>query len=86
MIDGPASLPESDEYFVTNQRLNATYICQEFGMDHLRLDNRRKLKNALKDFFDFDGRTKILELESDIALNKTIFEQLKQKIKKNYEL
>jgi 2-succinyl-5-enolpyruvyl-6-hydroxy-3-cyclohexene-1-carboxylate synthase len=86
MIDGPASLPESDEYFVTKQRLNATYICQEFGMDHLRLDNRRKLKNALKDFFDFDGRTKILELESDIALNKTVFEQLKQKIKKNYEL
>jgi 2-succinyl-5-enolpyruvyl-6-hydroxy-3-cyclohexene-1-carboxylate synthase len=86
MIDGPASLPESDEYFVTKQRLNATYICQEFGMDHLRLDNRRKLKNALKDFFDFDGRTKILELESDIALNKTIFEQLKQKIRKNYEL
>jgi 2-succinyl-5-enolpyruvyl-6-hydroxy-3-cyclohexene-1-carboxylate synthase len=86
MIDGPGSLPESDEYFVTRQKLNARKLCEEFGFEYLKLDNRRKLKNVLKDFFEFDGRTKILEIESDIALNKNIFENLKIKIKKSYEL
>jgi 2-succinyl-5-enolpyruvyl-6-hydroxy-3-cyclohexene-1-carboxylate synthase len=86
MIDGPASLPESEEYFVTHQKLNATYICQEFGFDHLKLDSKRKLKNLMKDFFDFDGKTKVLELESEGQLNKNIFENLKQKIKKSYEV
>ncbi|HET9053903.1 MAG TPA: 2-succinyl-5-enolpyruvyl-6-hydroxy-3-cyclohexene-1-carboxylic-acid synthase, partial [Cyclobacteriaceae bacterium] len=85
MIDGPGTLPETDEYFVTRQKLNAKKLCEEFDFDHLRLDNKRKIKNTLKDFFDFDGRTKILELETGIDQNKTIFESLKQKIKKSYE-
>jgi 2-succinyl-5-enolpyruvyl-6-hydroxy-3-cyclohexene-1-carboxylate synthase len=85
MIDGPGTVPESDEYFVTRQNLNASYLCQEFGFNHLKLDNKRKMKNLIKDFFDFDGKTKILELESDSTLNKTVFENFKQKIKNSYE-
>jgi 2-succinyl-5-enolpyruvyl-6-hydroxy-3-cyclohexene-1-carboxylate synthase len=86
MIDGPASLPEAGEYFITRQALSAKKLCEEFQYDHLLLDNRRKLKNVLKDFFDFDGKTKILELETDVTLNRTVFDNLKQKIKKSYEL
>lgn len=86
MIDGPGTLPESQEYFVTRQRLTAKKLCEEFDFDHLHLDSRRKLKNLLKDFFEFDGRAKILEFESDAAQNKTLFDNLKQKIKKSYEL
>ena len=85
IIDGPASLPEADEYFITRQRLNARSLCDEFGFDHLKLDSKRKTKNLIRDFFDFDGRTKVLEIESDAVINKTIFENLKLKIKKNYE-
>lgn len=85
MIDGPDSLHESDEYFVTKQQLNARKLCEEYGFDYLKLDNKRKLKNLLKDFFDPDGKTKILELESDSSMNKSIFENLKQQIKKSYE-
>lgn len=85
MIDGPGTVPESDEFFVTRQKLNANYICQEFGFIHLKLDSKRKLKNLLKDFFDFDGKMKILEFESEILLNKKIFENLKLKIKNSYE-
>ncbi len=86
MIDGPGSLPESDEYFATHQRLNAKKLCEEFGFDYLRLDNKRKLKNLLKDFFESAGKTKIIELESESSLNKSIFENLKQKINESYEL
>ncbi len=86
MIDGPGSVPESEEFFVTRQQLNAKKLCEEFNFDYLKLDNKRKLKNLMKDFFDFDGRTKILELETDIAVNKNIFDNLRQKIKESYEL
>jgi 2-succinyl-5-enolpyruvyl-6-hydroxy-3-cyclohexene-1-carboxylate synthase len=86
MIDGPGSLPERDEYFITKQALNAQKLCEEFDFDYLKLDNKRKIKNTLKNFFEFDGRTKILELETSIDLNKSIFDKLKQTIKKSYEL
>jgi 2-succinyl-5-enolpyruvyl-6-hydroxy-3-cyclohexene-1-carboxylate synthase len=86
MIDGPGTLPEAEEFFVTKQRLTAQKLCEEFGFDYLKLDNKRKIRNLLKDFFDFDGRTKILEIESEITTNKAIFEHLKNKIKKSYEL
>jgi 2-succinyl-5-enolpyruvyl-6-hydroxy-3-cyclohexene-1-carboxylate synthase len=86
MIDGPGSLPEADEYFITKQKLNAAKLCEEFGFDYLKLDIRRKVKNLLKDFMDFDGRTKILELETDTTVNKKVFDNFKQKIKNSYEL
>jgi 2-succinyl-5-enolpyruvyl-6-hydroxy-3-cyclohexene-1-carboxylate synthase len=86
MIDGPGSLPEADEYFVTRQKLNAKKLCEEFAFDHLKLDHKRKVKNMLKDFFEVDGRTKILEAETDTASNKILFDNFKQKIKKSYEL
>ncbi|MBX2963550.1 MAG: 2-succinyl-5-enolpyruvyl-6-hydroxy-3-cyclohexene-1-carboxylic-acid synthase [Cyclobacteriaceae bacterium] len=85
LIDGPSSLPETGEYFVTHQTLSAKKLCEEFGFDYLKIDNRRKIKNMLKDFFDFDNSTKILEFESAHSLNKTIFEELKKKIKQQYE-
>jgi 2-succinyl-5-enolpyruvyl-6-hydroxy-3-cyclohexene-1-carboxylate synthase len=86
MIDGPGSLPESEEYFITNQKLTAKSLCVEFGFDYLRIENSRQIKNIMKDFFDFDGKTKILEVETSQEINKQIIENLKQKIKKSYEL
>jgi 2-succinyl-5-enolpyruvyl-6-hydroxy-3-cyclohexene-1-carboxylate synthase len=86
MIDGPGTLPETDEYFVTQQPLNAKSLCSEFNISYLKLDNKRKVKNLLKDFFEFDGTVKLLELETDTALNKSIFDNLKVTIKKSYEL
>lgn len=86
VIDGPASMPEAREYFITRQALKAQKLCEEFGFDHLTLDSRRKMRNVLKDFLDLDGRTKILEFETDVTLNKTVFDNLKLKIKKSYEL
>jgi 2-succinyl-5-enolpyruvyl-6-hydroxy-3-cyclohexene-1-carboxylate synthase len=85
MIDGPASQPESSEYFITKQKLNALKLCEEFGFEYLRLDNKRKLKNLLKDFFDPEPKTKILEVETDLQLNRNTFDNLKQKIKESYE-
>jgi len=86
MIDGPGSVPEADEYFITKQTLNAKKLCEEFDFEYLKIDNKRKVKNLINDFFDSDKRTKVLELESDITHNKEMFDNLKEKIKKSYEL
>jgi 2-succinyl-5-enolpyruvyl-6-hydroxy-3-cyclohexene-1-carboxylate synthase len=85
IIDGPGNLPESGEYFVTNQRLTAKQLCIEYDFDYLKLDNLRKLKNTILDFFEFEGRTKILEIETSQDLNKTLFNDFKNAIKKEYE-
>jgi 2-succinyl-5-enolpyruvyl-6-hydroxy-3-cyclohexene-1-carboxylate synthase len=85
MIDGPASLPEAGEYFITRQKLNAEFLSKEFGFDHLKIDNRRKVKNTFKEFLTFDGPTKILEFESDLNVNRAIFDKLKKTIKDSYE-
>ncbi len=85
LIDGPADLKEVDEFFVAKQQLNAKHLCTEFGLDHLVIDNRKKIKNQLKNFFERDNTAKILEIETDSNLNKQIFENFKNKLKERYE-
>lgn len=85
MIDGPSALPEMEEYFVTQQKLSAHALAAEYNFDYLKLDSLKKLKNLLKDFFDFDGRTKILEIDATAAQAKNAVEKFKQQIKNNYE-
>ncbi|GAB1446842.1 2-succinyl-5-enolpyruvyl-6-hydroxy-3-cyclohexene-1-carboxylic-acid synthase [Flammeovirgaceae bacterium] len=85
MIDGPDQLQEADEYFITQQKLSARNVALEYGFDYLKLDSLKKLKNMLKDFFDFDGRTKILEIESTAKDAKIILDNFKKQIKSNYE-
>ena len=70
---------------MTNQRLTAKNLSAEFNFDYLKLDNLRKVKNTIQDFFEFDGRTKILEIETDKELNKKLFNDFITTIKKVYE-
>lgn len=85
MIDGPSQLQEADEYFITHQKLTARSVALEYDFDYLKLDSLKKLKNLLKDFFDFDGRTKILEIEATAKDAKVIVDNFKKQIKSNYE-
>lgn len=85
MIDGPATLQQSAEYFVTHQKLTAKNLAQEFGHEYILLDSEKKLKNNLKDFFEFDGKTKILEIESNQQIAKEAYTNYKSLIKKGYD-
>ena len=85
LIDGPGNLVEKDEYFITNQKLTASHLATEFGFDYLKIDSLKKVKNTLKDFFEFEGRTKILEMNSDQKTSRETFEQFKNTIKESYE-
>jgi 2-succinyl-5-enolpyruvyl-6-hydroxy-3-cyclohexene-1-carboxylate synthase len=85
LIDGPENAPELQEFFITNQKLTAKNLCGEFGFDYLKIESARQVKNALVDFFTFDGKTKILELEGTQKVNKNAFEKFKKHIKSTYQ-
>jgi 2-succinyl-5-enolpyruvyl-6-hydroxy-3-cyclohexene-1-carboxylate synthase len=85
LIDGPENAPERQEFFITNQKLTAKNLCGEFGFDYLKIESARQVKNALVDFFTFDGKTKILELEGTQEVNKNAFEKFKKHIKSTYQ-
>ncbi len=77
IIKGPDTLPELKTYFETEQKLTAAKVAEEFGMDYLLCNKRSKLKNFLNQFFELDGKPKILEMESDSKENKRILEDFK---------
>lgn len=80
MIDGPAGLPEAEEFFVTRQALNAKPLATEFGLAYFD-----GAKASLQEFFKAEGQAKILEFESTQKLNTSIFEAFRKHIKKTYE-
>ena len=84
MIDGPASRHEASQYFVTFQAQSAKSVTNEFGMNYEALDNHKKWKNSIKNFFDFKGKPKLVELESDQQKTVDEFNTLKTKMKKSY--
>jgi 2-succinyl-5-enolpyruvyl-6-hydroxy-3-cyclohexene-1-carboxylate synthase len=86
VLDGPSSMPEASEYFITRQMLNGLELCNEFGFEYLRADHSGKLKSSFRDFLEFGNSAKVMEYESDTPRNKRLFEQLKLKIKNSYEL
>ncbi|NOT73820.1 MAG: 2-succinyl-5-enolpyruvyl-6-hydroxy-3-cyclohexene-1-carboxylic-acid synthase [Cyclobacteriaceae bacterium] len=75
LIDGPSSLPEKDEFFITQQKLNAKSLASEFGFsyDGPTVD--------MKDFFKSNGKVRILEIISSQSINKEIFEDFKKQLK-----
>ncbi len=85
LIDGPGNLEEKNDFFITNQQLTANHLATEFNYDYLKIDSPKKVKNALKDFFTFNGKTKLLEVFSNQLTAKETFELFKDHIKKSYE-
>ncbi len=85
LIDGPGQLEEKDKYFITDQKLSAVNLANEFGFQYLKADTLKKLKPAIKEFLSFDRKTKILEVLSNQPAGKKAFIKFKEQIKKGYE-
>lgn len=82
VVEGAEDLPESEELFVTQQKLDARKLCEEFGFGYIRLDTTGDVEGALRDFFNDDGVAKILELETSAREAKASLEQLRQHLNK----
>lgn len=77
LIDGPAGLPEADEFFITKQNLKAKSVATEFGFSY------SDGSGNLTEFFKKDSNVKILEYESSQSTNKKVFEEFKAYINQN---
>ena len=84
IIDGPGNVAERDEFFVTKQKLTAKHLAIEYDFPYLLVDPAKKIKNGIKDFLIFGGKTKIMEMLSNQEENKKEFEKFKQQIKSGY--
>lgn len=77
MINGPASQPELEEYFETSQRLDASFLAEEFGFEYYKVEDEKALEGVLEDFYQPSVKPKILEITSESKVNARIFKEVK---------
>lgn len=82
LIDGPGNIPDKLPYFTSSQSLTAASLAQEFRLDYFQVKRQEDLHTQLEAFIN-SSNCSILELETDNAVNKEVFETLK-KINQTY--
>ncbi|MDO1447660.1 2-succinyl-5-enolpyruvyl-6-hydroxy-3-cyclohexene-1-carboxylic-acid synthase [Rhodocytophaga aerolata] len=78
LLDGPAGQPELEEYFETRQRNTAELTAKDAGMLYSYCNSREQLGKQLTAFFDLSGGAKLLEIETDPAVNAEVYARFKQ--------
>lgn len=84
IIPGPSDVPESAEYFITHQPLNARHLADEFGFEYLHFTSSADSTNKLESFFKPGQKTLLLEFESDHRSAQEILSKFKAKIKHSH--
>jgi len=79
MIKGPKEQQELEEFFETEQRLDAKSLCSEFGITHFSGYNSESF-DTIKDKFMKYPQSAILEIKTDAKINQTIFEDFKNQL------
>jgi 2-succinyl-5-enolpyruvyl-6-hydroxy-3-cyclohexene-1-carboxylate synthase len=78
MIDGPASQPEGEEYFVTKQNLTAANTLKDYDIEYNLVKDRTGFERALTEFYKSTGKSKVLEVETDGILNTKVWKKFKE--------
>ncbi|WP_158856877.1 2-succinyl-5-enolpyruvyl-6-hydroxy-3-cyclohexene-1-carboxylic-acid synthase [Lunatibacter salilacus] len=81
LIEGPAQLPELEEFFETEQKLSASHLAVEFGFGYTPIYTAEELDTALVYFYGKSIRPKVLEIFSESKLNAEILKSVKRKLK-----
>ena len=81
LIDGPAQLPELEEFFETEQKLTAHNLSIEFGFEYTAANTAEELETALGNFYGKSIRPKIIEVFSESKQNAEILKNVKNKLK-----
>ncbi len=79
MIEGPKEQPELEEFFETEQKLNAKHLCKEFNIEYTLVSQTADLKEACTLFLGHK-KSALLEIQSDSKTNQRIFESFKKHI------
>jgi 2-succinyl-5-enolpyruvyl-6-hydroxy-3-cyclohexene-1-carboxylate synthase len=81
MIDGPARLPELETWFETRHDRKAKEIAGLYGWKYLEADNAEALDAALEDLYLPSEGPVLLEIFSNPAVNKSVFQVFKQRLR-----
>lgn len=75
LIDGPETLTPDlrSEFFLTPHPLTARNTASDFGMDYVHAADLATLESHLKGFWSDRTRAAILEIDSDMATNSSVF-------------
>ncbi|MBV7331467.1 2-succinyl-5-enolpyruvyl-6-hydroxy-3-cyclohexene-1-carboxylic-acid synthase [Chloroflexi bacterium TSY] len=79
LIDGPNRLPSEERatYFLTPQNLSAQRTAADHGCDYFHCQDDNSLRRILPNFFAKRQAPALLEIETDMVINTTVFEQFK---------
>jgi 2-succinyl-5-enolpyruvyl-6-hydroxy-3-cyclohexene-1-carboxylate synthase len=77
MIDGPSKQPELEDYFETIQSQNAEKTAADAGMEYFLVKNIDDLEKYSLEFLSNQGKSKIIEIETDSTVNTEIFKKFK---------
>lgn len=80
LIEGPATLPELEDYFETRHNRTAQYICAENKMEYLQAKDEASLLQCIKDFYNPSKTAKVLEIFTNPEVNQTVFKSFKNHI------
>lgn len=73
MIEGPRHLPERETFFETPHHLTAERTAQDANLDYFRCTTWDELTEHLPAFLAPTGRSKLLEISTDMAVNEAVF-------------
>jgi 2-succinyl-5-enolpyruvyl-6-hydroxy-3-cyclohexene-1-carboxylate synthase len=77
-LDGAKDQPELDQYFVTNQKLNAKSTAAEFEIEYLSATSSKELETGISPFLKVDGKAKLFEIHTDGKETAEILIKLRQ--------
>ena len=73
-IPGPSSTDALD-YFETPHGLNASQLCDMYGVDYKKVNSLVSLQVALEGFFEESNQPKLLEIQTPSNINDTLLKQ-----------
>ncbi|MGM0581219.1 MAG: 2-succinyl-5-enolpyruvyl-6-hydroxy-3-cyclohexene-1-carboxylic-acid synthase [Bacteroidota bacterium] len=79
MIKGPNQQAELEEFFETEQRLDAKSLCSEFGIAHFSAHNSESFETIQDKFLKYP-QSAIIEIKTDAKINQQIFEDFKNQL------
>lgn len=77
IIDGPSKQAELGDYFETVQQMNAKNTADDADLEYFFVNTNEDLKNSMAVFLSNQGKSKLLEVETDSVKNAEIFKNFK---------
>jgi 2-succinyl-5-enolpyruvyl-6-hydroxy-3-cyclohexene-1-carboxylate synthase len=82
IIPGPKSTPQGDEYFITENKGNASGICSAFDVNYYRSENMSEIEDQLQTFYDWqkNERPAVMEIITPREKNSLVLNEYWKKI------